>query len=263
MQQANLEESMEPNWIDSYYEALQFFYWEPQHIGRKKHVSAEFDTIEKVIKHVRRMEVTLNHNLNQFFLLAPVSLRNDLFRQIFKREFILEFVMHGCDINREFQLVYSVQPDFLFTSDKELVSIEMKVGAKSSISQVLKYALLGLAVEMYAGQHKSHYLGFLGFGEFSKQWQEQFPSVAELKLAIANTDLSSFLGNQPSHFREHQARFSEIVASIEIESINYSQFAEFLRNTAPPNCDQSPGAEVYRNLISGLVEEFRRRHLTT
>ena len=66
---------MTMSWLDSYYEAVEFFYWEPQHIGRKKHVPGEFNTFEKVHKHLRQMEVTLNHNINQFLLLAPESLR--------------------------------------------------------------------------------------------------------------------------------------------------------------------------------------------
>ena len=70
---------MEANWLDSYYEALEFFYWEPQHIGRKKNVDSEFNTIEKVVKHLRRIEVTLNHNINQFLILAPAALRACLF----------------------------------------------------------------------------------------------------------------------------------------------------------------------------------------
>ncbi len=36
---------MTGGWLDSYYEALEFFYWEPQHLGRKKHATAEFNTI--------------------------------------------------------------------------------------------------------------------------------------------------------------------------------------------------------------------------
>ena len=78
---------MIPNWLDSYYEALEFFYWEPQHLGLKKNVSNELDTIEKVEKHLRKMEVTLNHNTNQFLLLAPVALRTRLFQECFNRTF--------------------------------------------------------------------------------------------------------------------------------------------------------------------------------
>lgn len=160
---------MEANWIDSYYEALEFFYWEPQHIGRKKHISAEFDTIDKVTAHLRRMEVTLNHNVNQFFLLAPTTLRNDLFQELFSHTFHHSFLLHGRGVDAQFQLVNSVQPDVLFASDAELVSLEMKVGAKSSVSQVLKYALLGMAVELCVGSARHHYLAFLTNGKSGSQ----------------------------------------------------------------------------------------------
>lgn len=254
---------MEANWIDSYYEALEFFYWEPQHIGRKKHVSAEFDTIDKVTAHLRRMEVTLNHNINQFFLLAPTALRNGLFEELFSRTFDHSFLLHGRGVDAQFQLVNSVQPDVLFASDTELVSLEMKVGAKSSVSQVLKYALLGLAVEMCVGSTRHHYLAFLGTGEFANQWQERFPSVAELRRAIANTDLGAFLNRQPIRFRQHQKRFNEIVENLHLAFINYPGLAAFLRSAAPPNSDESPSAEVYRKLISGLLGELNRRQLAT
>jgi hypothetical protein len=252
---------MEANWLDSYYEALEFFYWEPQHIGRKKHVSAEFDTLDKVTRHLRRMEVTLNHNINQFFLLAPTALRNELFRELFARTFDRPFVMRGRGVDAEFELVNSMQPDFLFASDTELVALEMKVRAKSSVSQVLKYALLGLAVEMRVGAPRHHYLALLGAGEFANQWQEQFASIAELRHAIASTDLASFLSKQPIRFREHQARFNEIVEHLHLAFINYPRFVAFLRSAAPPPSDESPGAEVYRKLISGLLVEFNRRQL--
>ena len=254
---------MEANWLDSYYEALEFFYWEPQHIGRKKHVSAEFNTLEKVTKHLRRIEVTLNHNISQFFLLAPAALRNDLFKELFARPFDHPFIMHGRGVDAEFELVNSMQPDFLFTSDTELVSLEMKVGAKSSVSQVLKYALLGLAVEMRVGAPRHHYLAFLGAGEFANQWQEQYASVDDLRHDIASTALASFLHKQPIRFREHQSRFIEIVENLHLAFINYPRFAAFLRGATPLKSDTSPGAAVYRKLISGLLGEFSRRQLAT
>lgn len=252
---------MESSWVESYYEALQFLYWEPQHIGRKKHGGAEFDTSEKVKKHLRRMEVTLNHNINQFFLLAPASLRNDLFRQLFDCSFHRPFIMYGGSVDDELKLINAMQPDFLFASDTEVVSLEMKVGAKSSVSQVLKYALLGLAVEMQVGAPRKHYLAVLGAGEFSNQWQEQFSSVAELRHAITNADLPSFLSKRPVRFREHQRRFNEIVASLDLAFVNYSGLAAFLRGVAPPDSDTTLGAEVYRKLVSGLLGEFKTRQL--
>ena len=31
------------DWAEAYYEALESFCWEPQHIGRKKHPSVKFN----------------------------------------------------------------------------------------------------------------------------------------------------------------------------------------------------------------------------
>lgn len=47
-----------------------------------------------------------------------------------------------------------------------------------------------------------------------------------------------------------------------VEFLAYEHFARFLRALAPPQTDQSPGAEVYRRLVDGLVEEFRHRGLS-
>jgi len=250
------------NWLDSYYEALQFYYWEPQHIGRKKYADAKFNTITKVADHLRTIEAPLNHNLNQFFLLAPDSLRNELFKEIFGREFQAAFVMHGGGVEVEFGLTNSVQPDFFFLSEIELVCIEMKVGSKCSVSQVLKYALLGLAVEIRQERPKEHYLALLGSGKFTSQFRKHFESPDQLKLELADADLTAFLGTQPIHLSQHQDRFNQIVKQLHLGFLTYGDFAHFLRSAIPSTSDQSPGAEVYRKLISGLLDELRRRKLS-
>jgi len=81
------------------------------------------------------MEVTLNHNIRQFFLLAPDILRKRLFEKLFGRPFCGAFVMHGPGLDTEFALGNCMQPDFLFTSEAEVVSLEMKVKAKCSVDQ--------------------------------------------------------------------------------------------------------------------------------
>ena len=66
---------MEPSWLETYYTALEFMYWEPQHIGRRKNPDATLDSIATVASRLRKLEVTLNHNLDQFLRLAPGALR--------------------------------------------------------------------------------------------------------------------------------------------------------------------------------------------
>lgn len=250
------------NWLDSYYEALEFFYWEPQHIGRKKHPTAQV-SIDKVVKRLRNMEVTLNQNIHQFFLLAPVALRKHLFEHAFARAFAGPFALHGRNVDIDFRLSNSVQPDLLFTSDAEIVSIEMKLGAKCTVSQVLKYALLGLAAELRVDRPLTHHFLLLGSGGFSNQWRETFGSTEDLRIAIAAADLSEFMRRQPAHFRPSLDRLRQIVSEMRLAFMDYQCLAAFLREALPEDADQSPGAEVYRNLTLGIVDELRRRQLAT
>jgi len=252
---------MESGWVDSFYEALEFFYWEPQHLGRKKYDKAEFNSLPLVQKHLRKMEVTLNQNLHQFFLLAPSSLRNKLFGSLFGQPLHEPFKLEGRDVDAKFNLQNSTQPDLVFISDTNLVSIEMKVGAKSSLTQVLKYALLGLAVEVQQGSVRNHHLALLGTGSFAAQWKEPITSMTELRDSLAQADLESFLKKQPAHLRPYSFRFSEIVSSLSFCFITYEELTDHLMRDAPISSDTSPGAEVYRKLISGLIAELKFRQL--
>jgi hypothetical protein len=249
------------NWLDGYYEALEFFYWEPQHLGRKKNIAGEFNTLEKVLKHLRKIEVTLNHNINQFLLLAPKSLHRDIFNAFFGENLSLPFEMHGRGIDTNFELVGAMQPDFLFISSREVVSIEMKIAAKSSIDQVLKYALLGLAVEAKEGCQKRHYLGFLGVGIFENQWKEKFRTIDELRDQVGRVDLQAFLMRQPMKFRALEKRFRSIVEGMTFGFANYQSFAGVLRAQMPKVIDESPATEAYTNLLQGMLMELRIRDL--
>jgi hypothetical protein len=252
---------MEPSWVESFYEALEFFYWEPQHIGRRKYADADFDSIDKVKDHLRRMEVTLNQNLQQFFLLAPQQIRRGLLSTLFERHFGHDLVMYGRAVDGELELMSSMQPDLLFVSDREVAAIEMKIGAKCSVEQVLKYALLGLAVELRVGEERDHHLALLGSGNFVSQWTERFASIDALKLAVAAVDSESFLGGMPARFRDHKERFKRITRQLRLAYINYGSLGDYLKQAMPPLSDHSPGAEVLRKLITGVVEEFRVRQL--
>jgi hypothetical protein len=248
--------------VDAYHEALEFFYLEPQHLRTKTKNTAGERSLRTVTRRLRRLEVTLNHNINQFLLLAPVAFRARLFHKLFNDVFDHPFEMHGRNVDDDLGLQNSVQPDFLFLSDREVISIEMKIEAKSSLDQVLKYASLGLAAEMRDGLARKHHLGFFGVGNFSNLWRAKFPSTTELKCALTKQDLFAFLKKRPQRFRSQQGRFNEIVQQIALSFLSYRDLAEFLKTELPASPDAGQATEVYRNLISGLLSEFDRRQLT-
>lgn len=252
---------MEATWIDSYYEALEFFYMEPQHLRRPMDRGSGNAPFESVKKHLRKMEVTLNQNLHQFFSLAPDSFRNELFGRLFDQEIPGALILEGRDVDAKFKLQNCMQPDLVFTSEAHVLSLEMKVVAKSSLDQFLKYAVLGLAVETHFASPRRHGLVLLGCGDFRNQWEERYESAADLRAALAEADLDSFLKKQPKHLRGQATRFREIIGSLDFRYLPYEELAGYLLSKSPASSDSSLGAQVYRKLISGLIGELKARHL--
>lgn len=208
------------------------------------------------------MEVTLNQNLHQFFLLAPHELVNSLVTSVFRDTSESAFTLHGRDIDTRLRLGNSVQPDLLFTTDHQVLSVEMKLGAKCSPAQVLKYALLGLAVELSSGNPMRHDLLLIGQGSFRDQWREHFQSTTELRGFLSSTDVSAFMSKQPAHFHAHVNRFAEIVGQMQFGFLNYEELINLLEKASPGAADGSQGARVYRSLLQGVIEELRLRRLT-
>src|SRR5438445_2686901 len=154
------------------------------------------------------------------------------------------FTLHGQEIDSYFGPANVMQPDFLFVSELAIVSIEMKVKAKSSIDQVMKYALLGLAAEKQ--QQKQHYLVILGRGTLHEQFKRKhFATVDDLRRELGNTDVDEFLSGK-SKWRSRKERFCEILKNMTIEFWNYERFSKFLQDARPPDLDKSLGAEVCR-----------------
>lgn len=246
----------EPSWLETYYTALEFFYWEPQHLGRIKDPRTQLDSIAKVAARLRGLEVTLNHNLDQFFRLAPSALRNRLFETAFRETLSSPFTMHGHNANQEFRLQNFTQPDFLFESAAEVVSVEMKIKAKCSIDQVLKYALLGLAVEHERKAQRNHFLLLLGKGRFADLWHGKFEHVESLKAALENAATEVILSKAPEHLRNSKGDFHRIVAGLRVAWMTYADLIKFINSTLPAEDDSSPFAEVYRKLVGAVAEEI-------
>jgi hypothetical protein len=252
---------MEPDWTASYYEALEYFFRGSQHSGRKTHASAESETLAEVAQNLHGIEVTLNQNLHQFFLLAPTALRNELFAALFVRRFSHPFTLHRRFVESESALEDAMQPDLLFISDVEAVAMEIGLGCEWSLAQVLEYALMALAVELHLGAPRRYCFALVGARDFPSQWKGRYSSVTALKIALGNEDPTLFLSTQADRFRKHEDRFLEIVAGLDLAFLSFADFATSLRDAAPSDTDMSPGAEVYRRLIAGMVAEFDRRRL--
>lgn len=256
---------MKNSWVDLYYDALEFYYWEPQHLGRKKPANPAFKDSKEVMDHLHRVEVPLNHLIKQFFSLAPISLRNRLFvlasfEPALTPSLSGEFAMAGRLIKGEYVSKFDAQPDFFFRADGKTVAIEMKINSTSNVRQVLMYTLLALAVELDSGGKMQHSLIYLGQGDFQALWGEHFFSVADLRRALED-HMHSFLTGRKECFREQAEQFFGIVKSLSIGFINYKDFARLL-TAEEAHLDESIGSEVYQNLLNGMETELKDRGLS-
>lgn len=253
---------MEESWIARYYEAVTFFYWEPQHLGRQKNAKVTL-TAERMRTRIELMEVTLNHQLNQFFSLAPRSLRTRLFERVLGVTlFSTDFCMAGRECDKEYELRNAMQPDFPFVAQdlKQAVFMEMKIGAKTSIEQLLKYVLLALSVELKHKMEMKHSHVLLGKGTFSGLWKRQLASVDHLRPLLTEKEIDAFLVGKSASIRDNKARFCEIVSEMQIGFITYQDLSQCLEAEIEAS-DGCAGAEVYCNLVNGMIGELRRRKL--
>lgn len=248
------------HWVNLYYEALTFYFWEPQHLGRSKAANTKLNTLAKVMTHVESLEVSLNHLLKQFFYLAPDSLRNKLFVQILGHASTGSYFMQGRE--EDLKLRNAMQPDFLFTSPGQTVSIEMKLNAKATLKQIQKYALLALAVELSDGRQRDHALVLLGPGSFVSLWAgAQFQTPQALCEALIVNSSIDFLNRYPKLFSSQLERYRGILRSLDVAFVTYSDLYKYILQFGPNEHDLTPGAEVYRKLIRGLGHELDRRKL--
>jgi hypothetical protein len=168
-------------WNDAYYEMLEFYYWEPQHLGRAKKTNGFVKTVDAITARLRTIEVPLNHLLEFFFALAP-------------KDFTSRFL--GCEsLHPDIHLVSSghllhaplgalIQPDLFFDSAGLRACVEVKVGSRSTPEQMLKYSVL---MERHAPQTAAvpRRLVLLGPKTFQDFWERRaFSSVDDLKEAL-------------------------------------------------------------------------------
>ena len=156
-----------------------------------------------------------------------------------------------------------MQPDLLFISDIEAVAMEIRLGHRLSLAQVLEFALMSLAVELDLGAPRRHCFVLVGAGNFSSQWEDQYSSVTVLKIALGDEDPALFLRMQAERFHRHEDRFLEIVVGFDLAFLSFADLAMLLREAAPSGTETSPGVEVYRELIAGVLAEFDPRRLAT
>ena len=145
------------SWANEYYEIMEFYFYEPQHLECNRKVGNTLK-LGEVLTSLRQKEVPLNHILNIGLHMLPSAALVKLLGY-----YVLvdnaEFVLQGGDILPRYKIIYPQfenfsQPDIFLSSPRQNIFIELKVKTKTKIEQYLKYLFLHTLDEKHCGYRK-------------------------------------------------------------------------------------------------------------
>ena len=249
-----------PHWNNVYYDILQEYYWDPKLIGRVPANPAIFANDREMLGNLRRMEVSLNHILALFFSLAPQDYVCGLEREVFGDTTDKTYRNVGIFELRQNAPHDPTQPDIFMASADTCFSVEVKIGAKSSLDQVVKYALLHSCHEKRTGEVLRSRLMYLTPRPVAKTWGEKFSDVETMRVALDGFDFATFLKKSKMSKVLTAAELEAASRSMEVSHITFERFHQITKTYAE---SISPGvrfADSARKLVDGLIHEleFRR-----
>ena len=240
---------------------MEFYYWEPQHLDKKKNIDNRYTNSDKALRHIQKREVSLNHMFNVFFRLAPSPLINFMHNAYYNEKINDNFTLQNRYSISQFSAL--IQPDLLFNSNTINFSIEMKIEAKSSLEQVYKYALLHWLEQKHSAISKQSYLFFIGKNDFSSLWKEKFPDIRTLKENLQDFD-NEALKVKVKRKEKIEVNWEEvdtIANETKIAYCNYTNFSHLLKNYLSKVTSGCTADETLHKLVLGLSDELERRGL--
>lgn len=256
-----VEKDMPSHWNTEYYDIMSFFYWEPQHLGKKSSPKRRYSSLEEVIEHLKEMEVSLNHQFNFFFRLLPESLYLRFFRSILSGLVEDSYHYQGIEDLEKLQLNDATQPDILFVGQKSIIGVELKIHAKTTYEQILKYAMLFYFEQKHSEASKACNLVFFGRGTFSNLFREEISSIKELKSRFSIDMLPDTTRKGNISLLEHKEGIVDLAKSMTISFISYSELYNSLNDLKSEIDKYSPYYDAPLKLIDGMLNELEIRGL--
>jgi len=248
-------------WTDLYYEVVEYYFWEPQRIGRRRDPSRKSQPWDYWRGKLQKQETAFNHILNLLFHMAPQELVDRAVSALLGREVEgLELVnAGGLDPN-------VVQPDMIFTDWKDLIFVEMKVDSRSSVDQFVKYAIAAQYILEGPEDLSSVDLVFLTKTKsHNKVWHrakadglDSFDALRRHAVRGLDGDMEVWReAGVPRYMRENPGAVPGLrnrVQSIGLALADYEGLSNVLREYAAEN-------QTVARLVDGVLAELARRGL--
>jgi len=150
---------------------------------------------------------------------------------------------------------------FFFKGRKSLIGVELKIGAKSSLEQVMKYAILFHFHQEHHKQEMETHLVFMGKGPFQNLFKERYGSFNEIKENIKIEMLPEITKKGKINLQPHKNKIFQIAQDMSISFINYQMFSELLEKLKKNVDSTSEYSDTVLKLIDGILNEFFIRNL--
>lgn len=249
------------DWNNSYYAALETYLWKPQYLRNESKDKGESKKrrVDEIIASIKDLEEPLNHVLNVFFSLAPSSLIARIVGSSAADETFRSIHFSELRDAADSKVLYSklCQPDAFFLGTKLRACIELKVGAKLDVQQVIKYAAL---MRLYARDLSvPNRLILLGPKTFRDLWgRSSIDSEEKLREAIGSFE-SEKLERRLQKFESSLDEGKHFANSLKLQFMSIAEFTDILSSELASLDVCSPGEEVYAKLLSGMLDELQRR----
>jgi hypothetical protein len=244
-------------WNEELYELIEFLFWEPQHIGKKKKINSKYENWNDVIAHLEKIEVLLNHHFSLFFNLISYKQKQSILSNLLKISLDDDFEISSMRTrNLETIIDNFTQPDLLFEGRENVVYVEMKIGAKSNCAQLLKYLILHILYEEKTKTSKNPYLLFIGVGNLQNFFTEKIETIEALKVLLYEYEIPPRKRINNIDIREYRVRALRLLETIDIAFVNYDDLGQVLCK----ELDKTKN-ETEQKLFGGLLAELKKRNL--
>lgn len=252
---------MKPTWTKYYYDILDFYYWEPQHLGKIKNPNRKYRTYDDIFNHLNKIEVSLNHQLALFFNIVPESISNGILKKMTNGKVKDRYIYESEKTSKIIEKLNDfTQPDFLFEGKHSLLAIEVKLDSWSSLDQLMKYLLLYVLLKKKLKHVKRFSLVYLAKDKFDGIWEQEYKDKDELLEAFRKYEIPDYTAKGDINIKPYKKAILKAIEETDIHFVNFQKFSSFL-DSEKKKLGRSELGRGWANFMDGLKGELKSRKL--
>jgi len=243
-------------WVEQIYQYVEFYYWEPQHLGKKTPPGkGGKENFEKFKKSLKNQEVPLNTLFNLTFHLLPNKLKQKVLLNFKNLKFNDVQILNNESIG---DVKGVLQPDVTIKSNEYKGFIELKVDAPLHLDQIYKYILGHAKWNINA----KPFLFLLTKKDIVKQWKPderdkifKNNNIDDLLAYLKNNSIPESLGG--INIASDHSEMKKIINSLELGWNSWNKLNNLLKEFS--NLEEYKNNETLQILIKDFIAELNER----